>query len=302
MKLLLIYNPAAGGGKAKKFINPMMQYFVQKGFNVVLKLTTCKRHATQLTQEADFSQYQGVVASGGDGTLFEVVNGYLRNTSLQDIYAKKPPLGIVPNGTGNAFSKELGLTGVCWQKAIDIIALNHRKKIDVGVFRTENEVHYFLNMLGFGFVSEVNKASIRLKFLGPYAYFLAVFQRLLGLKTYQLQLTIDNQLVERDNVFLEVANSRYTGDNFLMAPDAQIDDGYLDLVLLNKASRTKILKLFPTIFTGKHVDYPEIEVFKAKKIRIQTVPPQILTPDGELFGKTPVEIDCISKALEVFWR
>jgi len=99
-----------------------------------------------------------------------------------------------------------------------------------------------------------------------------------------------------------VANSRYTGDNFLMAPDAQIDDGYLDLVLLNKASRTKILKLFPTIFTGKHVDYPEIEVFKAKKIRIQTVPPQILTPDGELFGKTPVEIDCISKALEVFWR
>ncbi len=296
MKLLLIYNPASGGGRAKNLLSPILDDFNHQKVEVVLHQTTRQGDAIQFLKQQDLSPYQGVIAAGGDGTIFEVLNGYMQNKDPH-----KPPFGLLPNGTGNAFSKELGITGGDWKKAINIILTGNTKKIDVGKFCSQKKSYYFLNMLGLGFVSDVNASSCRLKFLGNFAYILAVFHRLIGLKSYKLQLTLDNDTLERDNVFVEIANSRYTGTTYLMAPDAKVDDGLLDVVLLNKVSRLKILKLFPTIFNGEHIKYPEVEIFKAKKISLTTTPKQILTPDGELFGTTPIEIECLPKLLEVFW-
>ncbi len=299
LKLLLIYNPAAGGGKARELQTPIVNYFTEKGIEMDLLVTQYSGHAIEMAESANLDDYQAIVAAGGDGTIFEVLNGYYRNTCV-----KKPVFGILPNGTGNAFCRELNFYGEDWKKAIDLIIQGHTKKIDVARFTTENKLYYSLNMLGLGFVSDVNESSIKLKFLGNQAYVLAVFQRLFKLKSYRLKLTLEQeteQVIERDNVFVEIANSRYTGKTFLMAPDAKLDDGLLDVVLLNKISRFKILRLFPTIFTGKHIQYPEIEVFQAKKIRVETEPRQILTPDGELFGSTPLEVECLKQDLQVFW-
>lgn len=97
----------------------------------------------------------------------------------------------------------------------------------------------------------------------------------------------------------EISNTRYTS-NFLMAPGASIDDGLLDVTLLGKASRTRLLRCFPKIFTGEHVHLDEVETFKAKKITLHTDEPKILAPDGENLGSTPVEVECLQRAIKVF--
>jgi len=86
-----------------------------------------------------------------------------------------------------------------------------------------------------------------------------------------------------------------------MEAEAEIDDGLLDVVILNKINRRRLLKIFPTIFKGTHIHEKEVEYIKAKKIKIETNIPKILTPDGELMGSSPVEIECLHKAVEVFW-
>ena len=100
---------------------------------------------------------------------------------------------------------------------------------------------------------------------------------------------------------MEISNTRYTA-NFLMAPAAKIDDGLLDITLLNKVNRRKLLQSFPTIFTGEHIHLDEVETFQAEKIKVESQVPKVLTPDGELVGITPVEVECLHKAIRVFWK
>jgi diacylglycerol kinase (ATP) len=87
-----------------------------------------------------------------------------------------------------------------------------------------------------------------------------------------------------------------------MAPNALIDDGLLDITILKKMSRRKLLSSFPKIFTGEHIHLPEVETYQAKRIKIVSKKPKVLSPDGELIGITPVEIECLNQAIEVFWK
>jgi YegS/Rv2252/BmrU family lipid kinase len=249
-----------------------------------------------LVEQADLKKYDGLAAAGGDGTLFEVINGYYRNPAK-----KKPPLGLIPNGTGNAFARDLDLRTFEWKKAVDIISGGKTRKVDAARFRTEGKDYYYLNILGLGFVADVGSTAKHLKVFGNNAYIMGVFHRLAALNTFNLSIELDNQKLQRECIFVEVSNTTFTGSTFLMAPNAKIDDGLLDVVILNKINRRRLLKLFPTIFKGTHIHEKEVEYIQAKKIKIETDIPKILTPDGELMGSSPVEIECLHKAVEVFW-
>jgi YegS/Rv2252/BmrU family lipid kinase len=201
----------------------------------------------------------------------------------------------------NAFVRDMGYQPGDWKKAIDTLVSTNTRNIDVGKFTTKNESRYFLNIVGFGFISDVNEDSLRYKKIGNFAYILAVFTALKNLKSYPLTIEIDGKKITRDNVFVEISNSRYTGTTFLMAPQAKLDDGYLDVTLLNKINRRKILKLFPTIFKGNHHQFEEVEVFKAKNIKVTAPENMKLSPDGELLGETPFEVSCLERKLKIFW-
>ncbi len=296
MKVLLVYNPFAGHGRAQKILPEVEAYFQEKGIQFDLRTTDYHEHGIQIVAEADLNQYDGVVAAGGDGTLYEVINGYYRNESK-----KKIPLGVLPVGTGNAFARDLDLHNTHWKDAIDIIALQKLRKVDVGQFTTHGESYYYLNILGLGFVADVTEIAHKLKSLGNMSYTIGVLQKTIFLNSYPLTITIDGEKYERDNIFVEISNTRWTS-NFLMAPSAEIDDGFLDVTLLGKLSRVKLLKAFPKIFTGEHIYIDEVETFKAKEIIVETGIPKVLTPDGELMGITPIEVKCLHKAIEVFWR
>jgi diacylglycerol kinase (ATP) len=103
-----------------------------------------------------------------------------------------------------------------------------------------------------------------------------------------------------DNVFVIISNSKYTGGDYLIAPRAKIDDGKLDLIILNKLSRINLLKTFPKIFDGSHVDTQFVDYIQAKTIKLETNVPKILSPDGEVCGEFPAEVSCISGAIDLF--
>ena len=295
-EVLLIYNPYAGHNRAKKLLPEVLNYFQQKNVTVDVQLTRRRQHGIELVRDADFNLYDGVVAAGGDGTLFEVINGYFLNKSK-----KRIPIGVLPVGTGNAFARDLGLTNQKWKEAIDIIRQNKPRKVDVGHFKTEQEDFYYLNILGLGFVSDVTKTAYGLKTLGNISYTIGVIYQTIFLNAHQLKIELDGETLERENIFVEISNTRYTS-NFLMAPDARIDDGKLDVVMLSKVTRRKLLSSFPKIFTGEHVNLDEVETFQVTEIKIETDIPKILTPDGEIYGSTPVKVACLCQAVEVFSR
>jgi len=296
LKTIIIYNPQAANGKAKKLLPQIETYLKENDHEYELNLTEFPHHAEEITSKLSFNKYDGIVAAGGDGTLYDVINGYYKNSST-----KRIPIGVLPVGTGNAFIRDMELDNTQWKESLDIIYKNNPKKVDVGKFTYENNDYYFLNILGLGFVSDVGETAHKIKFIGNLSYTIGVLYQLITLNSYKLNIEIDGKPYERDNLFVEVSNTRYTS-NFLMAPEAENDDGYLDVTILSKITRRRLLKLFPTVFTGEHIKENEVETFKAKKIKISTDIEKILTPDGELFGSTPIEIECLHQAVDVFWK
>ncbi len=295
MKIFYINNPASHGGKGAKFFSVIKKEFAKRNVVCEAVQTEYAGHGTEIVSKLDFECYDALVVSGGDGTLFETINGYFANKS-----SKRIPVGVIPIGRGNAFARDLDLHPEKLNEAIKVIVDGKTKHVDVGLFKTGNNQFYFINILGFGFVTDVAKTAFKLRLLGHLSYIIGVLYRTIFLKAYRLKIEIDGKVLERENVFAEISNTRYTGKDFFMAPAAIIDDGLLDITLLNKLSRVRLLQALPKIFTGDHVKMNEVECFKAKHIKIETEPNKLLTPDGQLMESTPIEIECLPKAIEVF--
>ncbi|MFA7227442.1 MAG: diacylglycerol kinase family protein [Melioribacteraceae bacterium] len=295
MKIFYLNNPAAHGGRGKKYFLSIINEFDKYNVDHDSVQTSYAGHATEIIGKLNFEKYDGIAVSGGDGTIFEAINGYFANNS-----AVRIPLGVIPIGRGNAFARDLDLYPEKWEEAVKAVAAGKKKKVDVGLCRTDNSKFYFINILGLGFVTDVANTAFRLRIFGHLSYILGVLYRTLFLKAYPMKLEIDGKKYERENVFAEISNSRYTGKDFLMAPAARLDDGKLDLTLLNKLTRVKLLQCLPKIFTGDHIKMKEVECFTAKRIVIETNPFKNLTPDGQLTGRTPIEIECLPEAIEVF--
>jgi len=218
------------------------------GWQVDLALTHAPGHATRMVADQALGKYDGVIAAGGDGSIYEVINGYYQNPDPNP----RPPLGILPLGTGNAFVRDMDLKQEDWQRALEIIDAGRTRGVDVGRFETGEGVHYFMNILGLGFVADVTETARRLKMFGNTAYTLGVLYRTIFLRPYHAKLKLDGSEIERENLFIEISNSRYTS-NFLMAPNARVDDGLLDVTLLSRLSRRRLLSSFPLILTGDHL-------------------------------------------------
>jgi YegS/Rv2252/BmrU family lipid kinase len=291
---MVVANPGARHGRARRDfseIEAALASFAEVNWN----LTRSAGHATELVATTDLSACDGVIAIGGDGTLFEVLNGLYSHPA-----ESRTPLGLIPTGTGNAFARDLDLEPGDWPRAVEIIKNSRLRKVDVARVKTPVEVFYFLNIIGMGFATDAGMTARKLKILGNVAYTLGTLWQVLKLRTLPLRMEIDGVMFEQDNVFVEISNTRYTGTTFLIAPNARLDDGLLDLTILGKLSRLQLLKLFPTIYTGEHIRHEPVSTFQASRIVIHEPENLVLTPDGEFRGSTPAEIDCLKRDLEIF--
>jgi len=294
LKVLLIFNPHAANGRAAKLLPG-----IQAGLGLFSELevlpTAYAGHARELVAHSDLSNFDVIVAAGGDGTLFEALNGLYQHEKKDRI-----PLGLIPVGTGNAFARDLGLLPGDWEKGIGIIRAGRLRLLDVGRVQTRTEIFHFLNIIGLGFPVDAMKTAKKLKLTGKSAYSLAVIREMLRLKSYRLSIEIDGKIIEEDNVFVEISNTRYTGTSFLIAPAARLDDGLLDVTLLRDLPRLRLLRLFPTIYSGRHVEFEEVSTYTASTVKIMMPENQLLAPDGEFYGETPVTVTCLKQDLEIF--
>ncbi len=295
MKLLLVFNPRAGGGRAAKRLPQISKLFSASGVDSLVLTTRHENHAEKLVREARLNEFDAIAVAGGDGTLSQVVNGLMSHHPDE-----RRPLGLIPIGTGNAFSRDIGLEPDAWREGIGVITKGRSQRIDVGKICTESETFHFLNIAGLGFVTDAGRTAARLKFAGKSAYTLATLWRCLLLKSHSLEIEVDGQSIRQDNLFAEVSNSRYTGTSFLIAPDAKIDDGLLDVVLVRRLSRTRLLRLFPSVFTGRHLAYDEVSTRRGRVVSIRSPSGLELMVDGEFRGRTPARIECLPGAIEMF--
>ena len=260
MKLLIVFNPNAAHGRAVRKLTAIRTKFESLGIQIEFKPTTHPGHGSDLVACTDLTGFDGLIAAGGDGTLFEVLNGLYRHPKSTRI-----PLGLLPIGTGNAFARDLGLKPAAWSDAIDLLQRRRTREVDVGCVKSADRSFYFLNIVGMGFTVHAGKTAQKLKFFGNTAYTLATLWQVLKLKSYPLVADLDGRKLRSDNIFITISNTRFTGTHFLIAPNASIDDGLLDVTILENLPRHRLLRLFPTIYDGRHVQYKEISTHKVAK-------------------------------------
>jgi YegS/Rv2252/BmrU family lipid kinase len=289
----MIVNPNAGRKDGLQIAETVSEQLRAAGFSTEMMISVAPGGTRELAEQVDPSEWDGVLAVGGDGTLFEVVNGLLATRDTIPV-----PVGQVPVGTGNSFLRDLHIETV--EDAVARIVRGGVREVDLGHFSCDAGSFYFANLLGAGFVSNVAYRAGSYKWLGSLSYMIGVVIEVIGLKSTPVTMEIDGKTIERDCVFVEVCNSRFTGGSMMMAPGARIDDGLLDVVLLNKVPRRTVLKLLPSIFPGTHVDAEPVEVFRGASITIQSERPLALTPDGETFGSTPIAVAVHPGKLRMF--
>jgi diacylglycerol kinase (ATP) len=244
-------------------------------------------HALKIVQGLPLSQFDALIAMGGDGTNYHLLNGVLKFHGDWPI----PPLGIIPVGRGNSFAKDLNMHSIA--DGIAAISRQRTLAVDVCRFAQGHESFYFVNLMGFGFVTDAAHTATRFGWTGDLSY-------VIGLQFHQMELEIDGKLYRGRNCFVEFCNSRYTGGDMLMAPEAKIDDGCFDAVILSPLSRLSLITTFPKIFKGTHLTNPRVRVLRGKHAVVQTVPEKGLLPDGEMFGTTPTTVTVLPRRVRYF--
>lgn len=295
MKVLILINPNAGGGKSIRYIDDIKSLFTKYDIEFKLLVTNDLIQLNSELNEVDFGKYDGLIVAGGDGTFFNVLNQFMRLPNRPEI-----PFGVLPIGTGNSFSRDIIDGEASLEDFVRIIKDGHTRRIDLAKVESPQEAFYFANMMGFGFITDVSATAARLKMFKKMSYTLGVLYNTILLNTFNLRITIDGEAHNWKNVFVILSNSKYTGGNYLIAPRAKLDDGKLDLIIVNKLKRLHLLQTFPKIFDGSHVDTEYVDYIQAKEIELEADVNKTLSPDGEVYGKFPVTVSCVPGALLVF--
>jgi len=291
MKFALIFNPYSGGKKSHQFLPLVHKRLNQPQNTIDLFTSEYHGHLQQIAAALNVEKYDAILTMGGDGTHFHVLNGLLSKNKAHTL----PLLGIIPAGTGNSFVKDLDIFTV--QDSLDAICKMHYKWVDVCSYtQGENRV-YFVNNLGLGFVTDAVRKAMFFKRFKQAGYLIGVVLNTIGLTFHTMELTVDDQHMCEQNCLLAVCNSRYIGGNMLIAPDARLDDGLFDIVILSPLSRFQLLKALPLIFSGEHIHHPAVRTLRARHIEFKTRPEKQLSPDGELSGTTPASVSIHPKLL-----
>ena len=289
---VLIINPAAGRGKAGKQVSKIRRLLGAKAANWAWHYTQKSGDAAALARAAAQRGVRLVVAVGGDGTLHEVANGVLGTGAT---------VGLIPFGTGNDFARALGLYGSL-ETACTALTAGVVRHIDMGVIEGAGTggPRHFLVLTGTGYDAHtartVNEGVRHLS--GPLAY---VWGAILTLRTFEpfaLTLTLDDDPPRHVKaMFASFANAETTGGGMKIAPGAVVDDGCLDICLVEAVSKPTLLYELTQVFSGKHVLHPAVTMLRARTISVDADPPQPLLIDGEVCGMTPAKITLLPGVL-----
>jgi diacylglycerol kinase (ATP) len=281
----IIANPRAGHGKGERNIQALRDAIRRRGLDAELVLTERPGHATEIARALAGSEHR-VGVLGGDGTIGEVAEA-LVGTGTE--------LAILSVGTGNDIARSLGLPLNDLDTALGVAFDGRVAEIDVG---RERDRH-FVSVLGLGFPAIVADHANHTRLQGPAAFFVAFYRALSRLEPVPLVIRLDDIKLEGDFVAVMVQNTPFTGGGLHMAPGAKVDDGLLDVVVVNGIRKLDLMVSFPKVYRGRHLTHHSFGLYRTRSVRIETQSPLPKMFDGDLCGSSPVEATVVPRALKV---
>ncbi len=294
MKSIITVNPHGGKKLGPRLLNRVKPLFEAKGIELFVVETTFAGHAKELANQLNITEYDGFIGIGGDGTLHEIINGML---SRHD--GHKIPIGIIPGGSGNSYMHDLQLTDPL--KAAKAIINEKTRALDTAKVKVNHIIKYSNNMIGWGLVTDVGNKAEHFRWLGTNRYTILSVVEVLRHKSRPATLIMDDKKIEDEFTFIIACNSIHVGKGMKMAPKARLDDGLIDLIVIRSGvSRTRLLQVLPKLFDGSHINEPELEYYQTSQFSLIPETDEILNIDGEMLGSTPIKVEMISNAFEMF--
>jgi len=294
MKFIITVNPHGGKKLGPRLLNRVKPLFEAKGIELFVVETTFAGHAKELANQLNITEYDGFIGIGGDGTLHEIINGML---SRHD--GRKIPIGIIPGGSGNSYMHDLQLTDPL--KAAKAIINGKTRALDTAKVEVNHIIKYSNNMIGWGLVTDVGNQAEHFRWLGTNRYTILSVVEVLRHKSRPATLIMDDKKIEDEFIFIIACNSIHVGKGMKMAPKARLDDGLIDLIVIRSGvSRTRLLQVLPKLFDGSHINVPELEYYQTSQFSLIPETDEILNIDGEIMGSTPIQVNVIPKAFEMF--
>ena len=291
-KVYLVYNPFSGNKKGVALLEKIKPIFEEGNLKLDIIETQYAGHARELANTLPFEGYDGLCVIGGDGTMHEIVNGMLKRKD-----GARLPIGLIAGGTGNSFMHDVDALDP--EVAARRILTGRKRKVDIALVDANGETIYGFNIVGWGLPTDITETASKLKWLGSQCYNVASIVEVLRNKPRLAKVKIDKQQIAGDYGFILGCNTIHTGTAMKMAPLAQFDDGLIDLIVVRKAGRMKLLYLFTKLFKGKHVGNPAVVYHQVKQFSIEPVENHELNIDGEVIGCTPVKVKMLQGEIEV---
>ncbi len=296
----VIVNPAAGAGKTGKAWPIIREVFSREGLQFEHAVTEGPGHAIELAVAAAGRGFETVVSVGGDGTVNEIVNGLHRSGARE-----KVSLGFVSTGTGSDYARTLGTSrdaAVACRRLME----PQTRNVDLGVveFGTNGgrQERLFANFAGLGFDAEiVRRTTQQYKSLGSLmSYLLAAFGTLVSYRNKDVTIKIDGEETQHRICTVIMNNGRYGGGGMNTAPNAELDDGLFDVLIVGDISKPDFIFSLPRLYKGTHLTHRKIRLKQAREIEIASRNgPLPLQADGELLGEAPAKFRILPKALKV---
>lgn len=278
-KTKLIINPNADLGRAWRWGTDLRSVVEEFG-GADWSGTVYPTHATELARQAAEDGYELVISVGGDGTTHEVINGL-----MQVPENRRPPLGIVPVGTGNDFAGNVGIQTRPAQ-AMRRAFTGEPKRIDIAQIISGSRVEYWDNTLGIGFDAKATIHSRNVPVLSGFpVYLIAAIQTImLNHDPALLQFESDQETWQEKNLLIVLCNGPREGGGFFVAPEAQVDDGWLDYAAITDVSRLMMFRLLLEVMKGTHGRFNQVRLNKFRELKIESDRPLVIHTDGEIFA------------------
>lgn len=268
----IIVNPTAGRGNGARIIPQLESYLQSCGLDYDLVRTERPLHAIQLAQQAAEDGYEVVVAVGGDGIANEVLNGLMQ--AKQGGSGDQVAMGILAAGRGNDSAYGVGMPNDL-EAGCRIIAAGHRKKIDVGYVTGDlfPEGRYFGNSVGIGFDTVVGLEAVKMtRLTGFVSYLVAALKTIfLYYKAPQVEIAYNGWITTMLALMVSIMNGPRQGGVFFMSPQAQNNDGLLDLCIVEEVSRARIFTLIPRFFKGSQFGEKEVAFGQTNRLMVTAV-------------------------------
>ena len=291
-RVTVLTNPMAGHGNAPHAAERAITRFQELGIDVVAIVGRDGTHARELAAQAVADGTDAFVVIGGDGVI---------RLALQVLARNDIPLGIVPAGTGNDHAREFALPTADPAAAVDVIAAGRTETVDLGLIRgPDGSQTWFGTIAATGFDSLVSDRVNRMRWPhGRMRYNVAMVAEITKLRPLPFRLVFDGQReIVADLTLAAFGNTRSYGGGMLICPNADHSDGMLDVTMVRAGSRTKLIRLFPTVFKGTHIDLDEVTTERARTVTVES-PGINAYADGDYVCPLPVEISAVPAALKV---